>query len=73
MVVLGAHRKSQPDPRMTLGNAAKAQIVWCKACGHRVEPDPAEIARQYGTDTVLLECVIGSSAPAVALARSTWW
>jgi hypothetical protein len=30
-------------PPMTLGNAATAQarlIVWCKACGHRGEPDP---------------------------------
>jgi hypothetical protein len=25
-------------------------IVWCKACGHRVEPDPAEQAQRYGTD-----------------------
>jgi hypothetical protein len=27
---------------MTLGNAAAAKvrlIVWCKACGHQVEPD----------------------------------
>jgi hypothetical protein len=36
---------------MTLGNAAAARvrlIVWCKACGHRAEPDPAEIAKRYG-------------------------
>jgi predicted metal-binding protein len=29
---------------MTLGNAAAARvrlIVWCEACQHRVEPDPA--------------------------------
>jgi hypothetical protein len=35
---------------MTLGNAAAARvrlIVWCKACGHRVEPDPAEQARRH--------------------------
>jgi hypothetical protein len=33
---------------MTLGNAAAAKvrlIVWCKDCRHRVEPDPAEMAR----------------------------
>ena len=38
---------------MTLGNAAAARvrlIVWCKACGHRVEPDPAEMALRYGAD-----------------------
>jgi hypothetical protein len=28
-------------------------IVWCKACGHQVEPDPAEHARRYGPATVL--------------------
>jgi hypothetical protein len=38
---------------MTLGNAARAGmrlIVWCKACGHQVEPDPAEQAQRYGTE-----------------------
>jgi hypothetical protein len=32
---------------MTLGGAAAAQvrlIVWCKACQHQIEPDPAEMA-----------------------------
>jgi hypothetical protein len=32
---------------MTLGGATSAQvrlIVWCKACQHQVEPDPAEMA-----------------------------
>jgi hypothetical protein len=41
-------KKSPPGPPMTLGNAAAARvqlIVWCKACGHRAEPDPAEIAQ----------------------------
>jgi len=36
---------------MTLGNAARARvrpIVWCKACQHQVEPDPAEQAERYG-------------------------
>jgi len=45
-------------PPMTLGNAAAARvrlIVWCKACGHRVEPDPAEIAQRHGADTVVLD------------------
>jgi hypothetical protein len=23
-------------------------IVWCKARGHQVEPDPAEMAERYG-------------------------
>jgi hypothetical protein len=43
---------------MTLGNAATALVrllVWCKACGHQVQPDPAEMAARYGADTLLLE------------------
>jgi len=43
---------------MTLGNAARARvtlIVWCKACRHRVEPDPAEQAERYGGDTPVPE------------------
>jgi hypothetical protein len=43
--------KSEPGPPMTLGNAAATRvrlIVWCKACGHQVEPDPDEHARRYG-------------------------
>jgi hypothetical protein len=41
---------------MTLSNAAAAcvrLIVWCKACGHRGEPDPAEIAERYGAETTV--------------------
>jgi hypothetical protein len=43
---------------MTLGGAAAAQvrlIVWCKGCGHQVEPDPAEMAARYGTETPVLD------------------
>src|SRR5215470_10189220 len=43
---------------MTLGNAATARvrlIVWCKACGHRVEPDPAEQAERYGAEAPVPE------------------
>jgi hypothetical protein len=50
--------KSQPGPPMTLGDAAAAQvrlIVWCKACQHQVEPDPAEMAARYGADTSVLD------------------
>jgi hypothetical protein len=34
---------------MTLENAATARvrlIVWCKACQHQVEPDPAAMAER---------------------------
>jgi hypothetical protein len=51
-------RKSQPGPPMTLGATAAARvrlIVWCKDCGHQVEPDPAEQARRYGDTTSVLD------------------
>jgi hypothetical protein len=50
--------KSEPDPPMTLGNAAAARvrlIVWCKHCQHQVEPDPAEMAQRYGAETPVLD------------------
>jgi hypothetical protein len=50
--------KSAPGPPMTLGNAAAAHvrlIVWCKACGHQVEPDAAEMAERYGAETAVLD------------------
>jgi len=43
---------------MTLGAAAAAGvrlIVWCKACRHQVEPDPAEMAARYGDSTTVLD------------------
>jgi hypothetical protein len=50
--------KSEPSPPMTLGSAAAAQvllIVWCKDCGHQVEPDPAKMAARYGAETPVLD------------------
>ncbi len=41
---------------MTLGNAAATRvrlIVWCKGCGHQVEPDPAKMAARYGTEATV--------------------
>jgi len=43
---------------MTLGNAAAARvrlIVWCKTCGHQVEPNSAEIADRYGAEKSVLD------------------
>jgi hypothetical protein len=43
---------------MMLGKAAAAQvrlIVWCKACQHQVEPDLAEMAARYGSETSVLD------------------
>jgi hypothetical protein len=39
---------------MMPGNAAATRvllIVWCRDCGHQVEPDPAEMAARYGAGT----------------------
>ena len=43
---------------MTLGAAAAAQlrfIVWCKDCQHQVEPDPGELAEEYGAASTVLD------------------
>ena len=50
--------KSEPGPPMTLGSAAAAGvrlIVWCWNCRHQVEPDPAEHATRYGSQTTVLD------------------
>jgi hypothetical protein len=50
--------KPYRGPPMTLGSAAAAKLrlaVWCKACGRRSEPDPAEQARWYGPETPVPE------------------
>ena len=47
---------SYSGPPMTLGNAAAAMvllIVWCRDCGHRVEPDPGELTARYGAETTV--------------------
>jgi hypothetical protein len=41
---------------VTLGNAAKTSlqlIVWCKACQHQNQADPADVAARFGADTPL--------------------
>jgi hypothetical protein len=44
---------SYTGPPATLGSTAAARarlIVWCRDCRHQVEPDPTEMAEQYGAD-----------------------
>ena len=41
-------------PAMTLGNAASARVrfsVWSLDCRHQPEPDSADMAEGYGTET----------------------
>ena len=43
--------RTDPGPPMKLGNIAGNYvhiIVWCKACQHQIEPDPAAMAAGYG-------------------------
>jgi hypothetical protein len=53
-----ATMKPYRGPPATLGSTAVAQvclIVWCKACQHRVEHDPAEIADDTAPDLATAE------------------
>ena len=50
--------RGDPGETGTLRPVAAAQvrlIVWCKGCGHQVEPDPAEMATRYGAETSVLD------------------
>ena len=47
---------SYSGPPATLGSTATAGatiVIWCRACNHRVEPDPAAMAERYGADTTV--------------------
>jgi hypothetical protein len=49
---------SYSGPPATLGGTAAAGariVIWCRACNHRVEPDPAVMAQRYGADTAVLD------------------
>ena len=57
---------------MTLGNAAKAElllIVWCRDCGPQIEPDPAQLAERYGAD---IQSSIGASGWCAPNAATGW-
>ena len=50
--------KSDPGPPATLGSTTEAGariVVWCRNCGHSVEPDPAEMAASHGANTSVLD------------------
>jgi hypothetical protein len=52
---------------MMLGAATAAKvrlIVWCKSCGHQVEPDSAEMAARYSAGTSVLDWRTSWRAPA---------
>ena len=49
----GAASEIRTGPPVTLGSAAVARvrlIVRCRDCGHRFEPERAELARQHRHD-----------------------
>jgi RNase P subunit RPR2 len=48
--------KTELGAQATLGSSAAAGVrlvVWCRDCGHQVEPDPAEQARRSGAEITL--------------------
>ena len=51
--------RTLPDTApLTLGQALTAQvrlIVWCKACGHRAEPDVAEQVAHHGSGMTVID------------------
>jgi hypothetical protein len=58
--------KPYRGPPMTLGTAAATQvrlIVWCTACQHQVEPDPAETAGYKFTWAAVLWPTCGKTGP----------
>jgi len=64
VVELGHHlsmRRKRGDgdtAPLTLGQALTAQvrlIVWCKACGHRAEPDVAEQVAHHGSGMTVID------------------
>jgi hypothetical protein len=60
---------------MNAGRRRAAQvrlIVWCKACDHQVDPDPAEMAARYGAETPVLDWREGLICSATAARTSIW-
>jgi hypothetical protein len=64
-------------PADDAGNAANAKvrfILWCKACGYQVEPEPR---RDGSFDTARTRRFwiggTGLSVPGAVVERSTWW
>jgi hypothetical protein len=54
ILTITLQQSSNPSgPVVTLGSVVAAKptlIVWCRACQHKVEPDPGEIAARYGVE-----------------------
>jgi hypothetical protein len=53
--------KTEPDPPMTLGNAAVGQGTPYRLvsdCSHKVERDFGEQVSQYGTDPIPANCLM---------------
>ena len=68
--------KFTPGPPMTLESAAAAKlrlVVWCKGCGHRSEPDPAEQARWYGPEPPVPEWRRRLVCSRCGSGKTTWW
>jgi hypothetical protein len=57
-LIMRRNRSDGDTAPLTLGQALKAQvrlIVWCKACGHRAEPDVAEQVAHHGSGMTVID------------------
>jgi hypothetical protein len=46
---------ARPWRRRSTAKTGLRLIVWCRGCGHQVEPDPAQLTQRYGAETPVLE------------------
>ena len=50
-----------PPARVWYAAAARVRlVVWGKACGRQVEPNPAEMAQRYGAEMSVLDLATAS-------------
>src|SRR5712691_3163997 len=57
-LIMRRNRNDGDTAPLTLGQALTAQvrlIVWCKACGHRAEPDVAEQVAHHGSGMTAID------------------
>jgi hypothetical protein len=57
-LIMRRKRSDGDTAPLTLGQALTAQvrlIVWCKACGHRAEPNVAEQVAHHGSDMTVID------------------
>jgi hypothetical protein len=51
-----SNKKSSPQRRREPSLITISFSLWSRDCGHQIEPDPAEMAAQYGAETTVPDC-----------------